>query len=138
VVVGTRYGVGRFFSWTNNEGVVELGDGVAIDINEAGHIVGRDNSGAFLWKQGSGKLRIPHHSGSNSCTVPEALSDAGHVVGRNYVVAHQSHAFSWTQAGGIVERRSSCPGRASQPTDLTAWFRLRACTSFKALLFCLR
>lgn len=113
MVVGTRYGFGRFFSWTKIGGLVELGTGVAIDVNEAGHIVGRDDTGAFLWKPGVGKIRIPHLSATGGYTVPASFSDAGHVVGDSLVNGSYYRAFLWTESGGMVDLTGALSSAAS-------------------------
>ncbi len=120
-VVGTRYGNGKFFSWTKSGGLVELGNGAALDINESGHILGRDDSpGAFLWKPGTGKIYIPHLSATEPYTVPEALSDAGHVVGVSLIDGNYYRAFLWTESGGLVDLTGALSSAASGATDVNS------------------
>ncbi len=120
IVVGTRYSVGKFFSWTKSGGLVELGSGIAIDVNEAGDILGRDDSGAFLWKAARGKIRIPHLSSTAGYTVPVALSDAGHVVGDSVINGNYYRAFLWTEAGGLIDLTGSLSSAASGAMDVNA------------------
>jgi probable HAF family extracellular repeat protein len=115
-VVGSRSG--RFFSWTKSGGLVELGAGGAVDVNNAGHILGVDVSGAFLWKPGVGKIRIPHLSSVEPYTVPEALSDAGHVVGVSLINGDYYRAFLWTEAGGLVDLTVTLSTAASGAIDV--------------------
>lgn len=117
-VVGTRDG--RFFSWTRNGGLKDLGAGSAVDVNEAGHILGSDGSGAFLWKPGVGKVRIPHLSATEPYTVPEALSDDGHVVGVSLINGSYYRAFLWTEAGGLVDLTLPLSAAASGAADVNS------------------
>ncbi len=118
-VVGYRIGSGgildsKFFSWTKSGGLVELGNGTAVDINEAGHILGRDASGSFLWKPGTGKIRIPQ---LNSIM---ALSDAGHVVGNASAAGTDYRGFLWTETGGLVDLTGGLSSARSDVTDVNS------------------
>ncbi len=88
-VVGTAYqGTSeRMFSWTSSGGIVDLGDGQAIDINVSGVILGSNRvavNGSFqrqAFVQPTGQARIPIGDLGGGSSFPQALSDNGHVVG---------------------------------------------------------
>lgn len=97
-----------FFSWTMSDGVIVHGEGIPVDVNASGHILGyevvaRVSSRAFLWKPGVGKTYLPHLDAVSESTVPHALSDAGHVVGDSLIDKSYYRAFYWTEAGGMVD-----------------------------------
>jgi hypothetical protein len=94
--------VGTFFSWTKSGGLIDLGAGSAVDANAAGHIAGRDSDGAFLWKSGVGKIRIPSLLPNEPFSAPNSMSDAGHVVGASRD-GGSTRAFLWTESGGVVD-----------------------------------
>lgn len=92
VVGGNESGA---FVWSASEGFVTIGTGVATDINERGDVVGyADDGRAFLWTaQGGLQPLAASFAGS---VWPEAINDAGVVVGRT-----ASFGFVWTSEGGL-------------------------------------
>lgn len=122
-VVGYNSFTDKFFSWTKTSGMVERGSGAAVDINESGHILGYERGvggNAFLWKSGTGKIRIPHLSSTEPYTVPEALSDAGHVVGVSLIDGNYYRAFLWTESGGLVDLTGALSSAASGAIDVNS------------------
>ncbi len=111
------------FSWTQAGGMVDLGTlggslilgyATAVDNGQVvgnGHDVQRDTQHAFSWTQAGGMVDLG--SLGRGLSAATAVSN-GQVVGSSYtaVVLDDSggegsggkqHAFSWTQAGGIVD-----------------------------------
>ncbi len=89
--------------------MVVHGQGLPVDVNTNGHIVGyevdpdRQWTRSFLWKPATGKVYLPHLDPATETTVPSALSDAGHVVGDSLINESYYRAFYWTESGGIVD-----------------------------------
>ncbi len=114
MVVGYYYGgsfgrIGGIFSWTPSGGITNMGPGVAVDVNEYGHILGYETrsapfgSRAFLWKPSTGRIYLPDLDPAAGSTTPGALSDAGHVVGSSRTASGDYHAFVWTETGGMID-----------------------------------
>jgi probable HAF family extracellular repeat protein len=89
-------------------------------INASGQVVVADYIGgttrAFFY-DGSTIRNIGSLGGS--VTIPRALNGLGHVVGTAYTAGGQYHAFSWTQAGGIVDL-GTLGGSFSESLDINA------------------
>jgi probable HAF family extracellular repeat protein len=108
------------FSWTQAGGVVDLGtfggvESTAIAVNRSGQIAGHfmpsnanNNRHAFFWTQAGGAVDLGTLDGNQSYA--DAVNDSGRVVGTNQTCPElpefgscgSIHAFSWTQAGGMV------------------------------------
>lgn len=98
----------RFFSWTPTGGVVDHGEGSAVDINSSGHILGyevipRASNRAFVWNSATGKTYLPHLDPTHGSTFPIAINDAGQVIGDALIEGNYNRAFLWTESGGLVD-----------------------------------
>src|SRR5262245_58497359 len=112
-VVGTNIlpsGARHAFSWTETRGLVDLGtlggaESWARDVNDSGLVVGASTTAsgkiqAAVWTPTGDVLDLNTLDGAISATrgAAEAVNNQGQVVG-----TLGTHAFSWTQAGGIVD-----------------------------------
>ena len=109
------------FSWTEAGGMVDLGtlggtDSQAVAVNEGGQVVGNSTTAngqqhAFSWTEAGGMVDLGTLGRSGSAA--NAVNDHGQVVGTSYYAIPvmgtsyyaigPAHAFSWTQAGGMVD-----------------------------------
>ena len=104
-VVGQSYasdGNYHAVSWTQADGLVDLGKGSANAVNNAGQVVGGGaNDHAFGWTQAGGMVDMGTLGASYSQAL--AVNDAGQAIGQSRLANGQEHGFSWTQDGGIVD-----------------------------------
>lgn len=119
VVVGTyENGNGdyRAFAWSAESGIHDLGvlagyvSSAAEDINNNGVIVGESyqagmtETAAFVFTAANGMQNLGNLGGT--FTRAEGINEAGQVVGESSLAAGNdaaSHAFIWTEAGGMVD-----------------------------------
>ncbi len=113
-LVGTSFtaaGLQHAFLWTLTSGMQDLtpnltspGGATATAINTAGEVVGyyypngASNVVGFTWTQANGL-----QSFGAPGTLPYAINETGTIVGQELTASGYRHAFSYTQAGGIVD-----------------------------------
>jgi len=77
--------------------------------NDRGQVVGSSTRHAFFWTQEGGMVDLGTLGGAGNpraFSIAFAVNDAGQVVGSSTVVIGpdlREHAFSWTQAGGMID-----------------------------------
>jgi probable HAF family extracellular repeat protein len=106
------------FSWTRQDGLVDLGtlpgteESVAIGITASGEVIGHSDHyssltgnvevRAFSWTKKDGMVELGALGGTE--TRPNAVSSTGQVVGSaNSATSFAIHAFSWTPQTGAVD-----------------------------------
>ena len=94
----------RAFSWTESGGMVDLGAGQALAVNDTGWVVGGGDT-AFLWTEAAGRVDLGTLGGPLSAAY--AVNDSGQVVGYSMTSANLNHAFFWTKATGMVDLHTS-------------------------------
>src|SRR5262249_8745879 len=99
---------GQPASWTPAGGMVVLGSGRAVAVNDAGQVAVDGGSGAFLWSEKDGKLNLGTLGGAADMLNVSDVSEQGQVVGAGQTApgplfAFPWHAFSWTRANGMVD-----------------------------------
>jgi len=114
----TANGEAHAFSWTEAGGMIDLGTlggnySAAMAINDNGTVVGVSTNAnnvqhAFSWTAAWGMVDLGTLSGTdplNSDLGSQglALNNKGQVVGDSTTTNGQTHAFSWTAAGGMVD-----------------------------------
>lgn len=121
---GSNYNVG-WFLWSPSTGQVSLVTGTtdqngnpiiqlgeAFAVNGSGQVVGTATvfdvngvnppaSALFVWTPGGGAKAYKHPLGYP--VLPNAISDAGQVVGYAYAPGYQTRAFSWKAATGFLD-----------------------------------
>lgn len=79
----------------------------ALDINNAGHVVGWRAGGvverAFLWTPDAGMVDLGGLDGQGRLSHAIAINDAGAVVGDSLTVGGSVHAFLWTASTGMLD-----------------------------------
>jgi probable HAF family extracellular repeat protein len=108
----------RAFTWIAANGAVELGtlngaDSLIQSVSSTGQAVGRSGNNGFSWTAAGGLVNLGTFSAGLPVTNPNAVSNAGHVVG--YVgdgTAEKARAFVWTAAGGLVDLGGAIPGQS--------------------------
>jgi probable HAF family extracellular repeat protein len=79
----------------------------ALAVNSAGQVVGFSGDGetpnAFIWDAVNGMRSIGHYDSSRPNSTALGISDDGTVVGHSVTSTGAVHAFTWTQAGGMVD-----------------------------------
>jgi probable HAF family extracellular repeat protein len=90
------------FSWTQSGGMIDLGRGLAVAVNDSGQIVGQNGAGhACVWMPDGGTIDLGTFGGLWSSAT--ALNISGQVVGQAFLADGTAHAFSWTAAGGMID-----------------------------------
>jgi probable HAF family extracellular repeat protein len=122
-VVGlTTASLGEYqaFSWTQSEGRILLGTlggryAWANAVNDSGQVVGTSETAdgsthAFSWTKDGGMIDLGTLGGKNSNVgwwdisfAARAVNAGGQVVGWSETVDGETHAFSWTKEGGMVD-----------------------------------
>jgi probable HAF family extracellular repeat protein len=120
----------RAFRFSEADGMVDLGtlggtNSSAYGINNSGQVFGESDTGpivrssiryrgfsffdthAFLWTEGVGMTDLGHLGGGTSRAT--AINDSGVVVGWSTRVNGTGYAFSWTQAGGMIDLNTLHP-----------------------------
>jgi probable HAF family extracellular repeat protein len=131
----------RAFSWTQAGGMVDLGhlgggSSAATALNENGQVVGYSwlaggEMRAFSWTQAGGMVDLGALPGDMTPELREksiavAVNDAGQVIGNSGTFEStqpvNTHAFLWTQAGGMVDlgTLSGLPYTWSRATGISA------------------
>jgi probable HAF family extracellular repeat protein len=125
-VVGTLSGSGRTgaFRWSQAGGMQALAglpggtNSGAAGINASGQIVGVADNRAVLWSP-AGAIRdlgtLPGGVGSAAT----AINDLGQVVGYSYSATGFSHAFLWTEAGGMQDLGPTLARSSASDNSLT-------------------
>jgi len=80
------------FLWTEREGMLDLGPGVALRINDRGQILFRKQDGYYLWNRETGF--IP--TGLDRSYSPNDLNNLGHLAGQSA----DDRAFLWKPESG--------------------------------------
>jgi len=79
----------------------------ALAVNASGQVVGFSGDGeapeAFFYDPATGMQDIGHYESSRPNSSATGISDDGTVVGRSVTSTGAVHAFTWTQAGGLVD-----------------------------------
>jgi probable HAF family extracellular repeat protein len=124
----TASGDTHAFTWTQAGGMVDLGtlggpDSSVRAVNDNGQVVGDSTTAsgdthAFSWTQAGGMVDLGTLGGPDSevggrvnlqeppdpgYSLAHAVNDNGQIVGWSYTASGSRHAFSWTQAGGMVD-----------------------------------
>jgi probable HAF family extracellular repeat protein len=89
--------------------MVDLGWGYAIAVNASGQVVGQKGDHAFSWTQSGGMVHLSTLGGARSDVgsveqqFHSAVNAGGQVVGWSQTTDGSTHAFSWTQGGGMID-----------------------------------
>jgi probable HAF family extracellular repeat protein len=87
---------------SNKQGMQDLGTGEAVDVNNAGQVVGNDAGRVFVWTPGTGRRDLGMLGGMTSRATD--LNDRGQIVGAVEVMTGEntvSHAFRWDPRRGV-------------------------------------
>lgn len=86
-------------------GAERSGLSVALDINNAGHVVGWRATGVaergFIWTAATGMVELGGLDGHARLSHAIAINDAGQVVGDSFTDSGRIHAFLWTASTGM-------------------------------------
>ena len=107
------------FVWTASGGMVDLGTlggsySEALAVSDTGWVAGLSRVPgdavihAVVWRPDHtivdlGTLPNPFTGGDDQVSTATDVNDSGQVVGNSYVADGELHAFSWTQAGGMLD-----------------------------------
>ncbi len=111
-VIGSFFGDNSFamFRWTQADGLqlLDLQGGFAMKIIDDGRMVGGNNLHAWLWTapgagQDLGTLAVPYNGEALAHDVNQKGQVVGWAMQPNPPTDSASHAFSWTQSGGLKD-----------------------------------
>lgn len=98
------------FTWTVSGGLqpLNLQGGLAYKIMDDGRMAGQNNNRAWLWNspgagQNLGTLPAPFNGNSEAHDINQNGQVVGWAMMQNPPGGNASHAFSWTQSGGIKD-----------------------------------
>lgn len=112
----------RTLHWSQGSATIDLGAGIAMDINNTGMVVGRIDDRAFAWTEADGLIDLGTPDGRESGAL--AVNDSGVVVG--WLAAEgdgTTAAFRWTDSDGFEILPSPLDDRFFQgdmATDINA------------------
>ena len=106
-IIGERHA----FAWEAGPGMIDLGEGIAFDINEAGLATGSGGSGPFLWEASTGRFDLTPIAPATRVS-PAAINNAGQVAGAALfppAPCCAATAFLWDPNSGILSLGASNP-----------------------------